>query len=154
MLADMAHDVEQMFLQQSDVVADLVRRRSRDVSVLAVCEWFTLDVHTWTPEDSVRMIKESNYEPDGHTLVEAAEATGDWQNTLGVLAQNAYQHTAEVETCDQLERLIDVVDELEFQYPEQMEFIQEKAEEIVASQLHGMEPDLQFSRLGCVRLNG
>jgi hypothetical protein len=122
MLADIAHDVEQMFLNQSDVVADLVRRQSRDVSVLEVREWFTLDVHTWSPEDSIWILQEADYEPDGHDVVEAAEATRDWQNALGMLAQNAYHHTAETETHGQLERLIDVVDELEHQYPDHMEF--------------------------------
>ena len=154
MLADVAYDVRQMFLQQSDVVAGLVRLRSRDVSVLEVSEWFTLDVRTWRAEDSIRIIREADYEPDGHSVVEAAEATLDWEATLGVLAQDAYRSTAETETYDRLEGLIEVVDELIHQYPDEMEFIEERAEDIVISQLHEQEPDLQFSRLGCVRVNG
>ena len=154
MLADIAYDVRQMFLQQSETVAGLVRLRSQDVSDLDLSEWFTMDVRTWKAEDSIRIIREAGYEPDGYSVVEAAEATLDWEATLGVLAQAAYRSTAETEAYEHLGELIDVVDQLIHRYPDQMEFIEGKAEEIVVSQLHEQGPDLQFSRLGCVRVNG
>jgi hypothetical protein len=154
MLADVAHDVSQMLMDQAETTAKLVRQRSRDISELEVHEWFTVDVRTWKAEDSVRIIREACYEPDGYSVVEAAEATHDWEAALGVIAQDAYRTTAESETAYQLEKLVDVVDELVHQHPDQMEFIEDRTEEIVVGQLHGQETELQFSRLGCVRVNG
>ena len=154
MLADIAYDVQDMLTQQSETTADLVRRRSRDISELQVAEWFTLCVRTWKAEDSIRIIREANYEPDGYSVVEAAEATLDWEATLGVIAQDAYRNTAETEAFGRLEELIGVIDELIHRYPDQMDFIEDKAEEIVVGHLQEQEPGLAFSRLGCVRVHG